>query len=80
MVDINSSANILYKDTFQKLRLTTIDLLLMSSTLIRFTRDSIAPLGITILPVTLSQEPRSKTLMLELGKLGATHGSRDVAT
>ncbi|RZS23559.1 hypothetical protein BHM03_00056515 [Ensete ventricosum] len=36
----------------------------MSSTLIGFTRDSIAPLGTIVLLITLGQEPRSKTLVV----------------
>ncbi|RWW11037.1 hypothetical protein BHE74_00009030 [Ensete ventricosum] len=52
MVDNGSSANVLYFDAFRKLRLTTANLSPMSSTLIGFTGDSIAPLKTIILPVT----------------------------
>ncbi|RWV99241.1 hypothetical protein GW17_00037862 [Ensete ventricosum] len=45
-----------------KIGLIAVGLSLMSSTLTGFTGDSIAPLGTTVLPVTLSQELESKTL------------------
>ncbi|RRT75492.1 hypothetical protein B296_00020988, partial [Ensete ventricosum] len=64
MIDIGSSANVLYFDTLQKLGLTTTDLSPMSSTLTVSTGGSIAPLGMTILLVTIRQEPKSKTMMV----------------
>ncbi|RWV86458.1 hypothetical protein BHE74_00031569 [Ensete ventricosum] len=70
MVDIGSSVDILYQDTFQKLRLNKANLTPMSSTLTGFTRDSIVPLGTTTLPITLGQEPRSKTLMVTFMVVG----------
>ncbi|RWW61774.1 hypothetical protein BHE74_00031148 [Ensete ventricosum] len=42
----------------------------MNSTLTGFMGDSIAPLGTTVLPVTLSQEPYSKTLMVTFMMVG----------
>ncbi|RRT73617.1 hypothetical protein B296_00002118 [Ensete ventricosum] len=36
----------------------------MTSTLTRFTGDAIAPLGVTTLPVTIKEEPRTKMLMV----------------
>ncbi|RWW18734.1 hypothetical protein GW17_00017263 [Ensete ventricosum] len=42
----------------------------MSSTLIGFTGDSIIPLEMTALPVTLGQEPRSKTLWVTFMVVG----------
>ncbi|RWW13803.1 hypothetical protein GW17_00022467 [Ensete ventricosum] len=53
MVDIESLTNILYYDAFQKLGLSNGDLVPMTSTLTGFTGDSISPLGITTLPITL---------------------------
>ncbi|RRT59911.1 hypothetical protein B296_00028363, partial [Ensete ventricosum] len=64
MIDTRSSINVLYFDAFQKLGLTIIDLSSVSSTLTGFTGDSIAPLGMTILLVTIGQELRSKTRMI----------------
>ncbi|RWV85126.1 hypothetical protein GW17_00053106, partial [Ensete ventricosum] len=64
MVDIDSLADVLYHDAFLKLGLTATDLTLMSSMLIEFMGDSITPLRITLLPITLGQEPRSKTMMV----------------
>ncbi|RWW77044.1 hypothetical protein BHE74_00014821 [Ensete ventricosum] len=64
MIDTRSSINVLYFDAFHKLGLTTIDLSPMSTTLIGFTGDFIAPLGMIILLVIIEQEPRSKTMMV----------------
>ncbi|RRT65037.1 hypothetical protein B296_00006955 [Ensete ventricosum] len=64
MVDINGSTDIHYYDAFLKLGLIATDLTPLSSTLTGFISDSIAPLGITLLPITLEQEPRSKTMMV----------------
>ncbi|RZR86748.1 hypothetical protein BHM03_00014003 [Ensete ventricosum] len=64
MIDTRSSINVLYFDVFHKLGLTTIDLSPMSTTLIGFTGDFIAPLGMIILLVIIEQEPRSKTMMV----------------
>ncbi|RWV84304.1 hypothetical protein GW17_00053992 [Ensete ventricosum] len=36
----------------------------MTSTFIGYTGDAIAPLGITTLPVSIMEEPRTKTLMV----------------
>ncbi|RWW76513.1 hypothetical protein BHE74_00015400 [Ensete ventricosum] len=52
-----------------KIGLIAVGLSLMSSTLTGFTGDSIAPLGTTVLPVTLSQELESKTLSRLLGEV-----------
>ncbi|XP_064993937.1 uncharacterized protein LOC135630710 [Musa acuminata AAA Group] len=64
MVDTGSFANVLYLDAFKKLDLTNDDLTPMASALTRFTGDSISPLGPTILPVTIREEPRAKTTMI----------------
>ncbi|RRT77848.1 hypothetical protein B296_00009212 [Ensete ventricosum] len=63
MVNVGSSADVLYHDTFQKLRLTTVDLSPMRFNLTRITNDSIAPLGMTHLLVLLDLQlwvPRPK--------------------
>ncbi|RRT68338.1 hypothetical protein B296_00025839 [Ensete ventricosum] len=70
MVDTGSSVDILYKDAFLKLGLTTTDLSPMNSTLIGFTRDFVVPLGMIVLPITLSQEHQSKTLMVTFMVVG----------
>lgn len=64
VVDTESSIDILYLDAFQKLSLTKEDLTMIMSMLTRVTRDSISPLGIVVLSVTLGEEPRSKTIMV----------------
>ncbi|XP_064957830.1 uncharacterized protein LOC135608723 [Musa acuminata AAA Group] len=63
MVDTGSSADVLYLDAFKKLSLTKEDLTPMASMLIGFTGDSISLLGTIILPVTIGEEPRAKTIM-----------------
>nr|XP_009392512.1 PREDICTED: uncharacterized protein LOC103978443 [Musa acuminata subsp. malaccensis] len=63
MVDTESSTDVLYLDTFRRLGLTKEDLTPMASALTRFTRDSISPLGTTILPITIGEEPRAKTMI-----------------
>ncbi|RWW46994.1 hypothetical protein BHE74_00047051 [Ensete ventricosum] len=51
-------------------RLNTLAMVTRCSTLTKFTGDSIAPLGMTVLPVTLGQEPRSKTMMVTFMVVG----------
>ncbi|XP_065050290.1 uncharacterized protein LOC135680338 [Musa acuminata AAA Group] len=63
MVDTGSSADILYFDAFQKLELSRDALGPMSSTLTGFTGESISPLGAIVLPLTLGEAPRTKTVM-----------------
>ena len=63
MVDIGSSADVLYFDAFKKLSLTEGDLTPMASTLTRFTGDSISLLGTTVIPITIGEEPRAKTIL-----------------
>ncbi|XP_065017199.1 uncharacterized protein LOC103991833 [Musa acuminata AAA Group] len=64
MVDTGSFIDILYFAAFRKLSLTKEDLTPMLSALTRFTSDSISPLDTTILPVTLAEESKSKTIMV----------------
>ncbi|RWW32880.1 hypothetical protein GW17_00002429 [Ensete ventricosum] len=64
MIDTESSADILYLDTFQKLGVTNEDLTPMTSTLTGFTGDAIAPIGVVTLLMTFGQELRTKTLMV----------------
>ncbi|XP_065026156.1 uncharacterized protein LOC135650602 [Musa acuminata AAA Group] len=63
MVDTGSFADVLYLDAFMKLGLTKDNLTPMALALNRFTGDSISPLGTTILPVTIEEEPRAKMIM-----------------
>ncbi|RWV96393.1 hypothetical protein GW17_00040900 [Ensete ventricosum] len=63
-IDTGSATDILYFETFQKLGLTDQDLTPPTSTLIGFTGDSIAPLGMMTLPLTIGEEPRTKTLIV----------------
>ncbi|RRT38999.1 hypothetical protein B296_00045989 [Ensete ventricosum] len=64
MVDMRSFTNILYFGAFQKLDLTDKDLLPVVTTLTGFTGDSVSPTGITALPITVGEEPRSKILLV----------------
>lgn len=70
MVDTGCSVDVLYLDAFRKLDLTKKDLAPMASTLTSFTGDSISPLGTTTLPLTIGEEPRSKTLMVTFMVVG----------
>ena len=63
MVDTGRSTDVLYLDAFKKLGLTKEDLTLIASALTGFTGDSISPLGTTILPITIGEEPRAKIIM-----------------
>ncbi|RRT49616.1 hypothetical protein B296_00005727 [Ensete ventricosum] len=64
MIDMKSSADILYFDAFQKLGSTNKDLVTVTSTLTGFIGDFVSPTGATIIPITFGGEPRSKTLMV----------------
>ncbi|RWV91638.1 hypothetical protein GW17_00046075 [Ensete ventricosum] len=64
MVDTGSFVDVLYLDAFQKLSLTKEDLAPMALALIWFTGDSISPLGLATLPITIEEEPSSKTMMV----------------
>ncbi|RRT67063.1 hypothetical protein B296_00030773 [Ensete ventricosum] len=64
MIDTQSATDILYFETFHKLGLTDQDLTLLTSMLTGFTGDSIAPLGMMTLSLKISEEPRTKTLMV----------------
>ncbi|RZR97828.1 hypothetical protein BHM03_00027083, partial [Ensete ventricosum] len=64
MVDTGSSADILYFGVFQKLGLTDKDLLPVVTTLTGFTGDLVSPVGTTVLPIIVGEEPRSKTLLV----------------
>ncbi|XP_064979403.1 uncharacterized protein LOC135620407 [Musa acuminata AAA Group] len=63
MIDAGSSVNVLYLNAFEMLGLTKEELTPMASALTRFTGDSISLLGTTILPVTIGEEPKAKTIM-----------------
>ncbi|RZS07200.1 hypothetical protein BHM03_00037994 [Ensete ventricosum] len=64
MVDTESSIDVLYFGAFQKLSQAKKDLIPMTSTITKFTRDSISPLGTTTILVTIGEEPRYKTMMV----------------
>ncbi|RWW47913.1 hypothetical protein BHE74_00046062 [Ensete ventricosum] len=79
MIYIGSSVDILYLDAFHKLGMTNRDLASMPSTLTGFTGGVITPVGVATLPVTLSDEPRIKTLMNARANALAWSASADVA-
>ncbi|RWW71873.1 hypothetical protein BHE74_00020350 [Ensete ventricosum] len=64
MIDTGSSTDIVYLDAFHKLGMSHRDLIPMTSTLTRFTGDTVTPVGVATLPVTFGDEPRTKTLMV----------------
>ncbi|XP_065050280.1 uncharacterized protein LOC103978276 [Musa acuminata AAA Group] len=63
MIDTESSADMLYLDTFQKLGLTKESLKPICSALTGFTDDSVSPLGTITLPLTLGAPPQTKMVM-----------------
>ena len=63
MIDIGSSIDILYFDTFQKLEISTNDLTPMAPLLMGFTSNSISSLGIVNLYVMFGDELCSKMVM-----------------
>ncbi|RWV95328.1 hypothetical protein GW17_00042048 [Ensete ventricosum] len=73
MIDIGSSVEMLYLDAFHKLGMTNRDLIAMTSTLTGFTDDAITPKGIVTLPVTFSDKPRTKTLMVDRLHIPSQH-------
>ena len=73
MIDIGSSADVLYLDAFQKLGLTKESLKPICSTLTGFTGDSVSPLGTTTLPLTLGAPPRTKTVMSTFLVVGSSY-------
>ncbi|RWW04851.1 hypothetical protein GW17_00031905 [Ensete ventricosum] len=64
MIDTGRPTNILYLDAFYKLGMTNWDLAPMTSTLTGFIDDAITPVGVTTLPVTFGDKPRTKTHMV----------------
>lgn len=63
MIDIGNSTDILYFDAFLKFRLPSKDLISMASLLTRFIGNSISPLGIINVYITLGDKPCSKMVM-----------------
>lgn len=63
-MDTGRLTDVLYLDAFEKLDRIEKDLTPMASTLIGFMGESISPLGTTTLPITIREEPRSKTVMV----------------
>ncbi|XP_065017749.1 uncharacterized protein LOC135644209 [Musa acuminata AAA Group] len=63
MIDTGSSVDVLYLDAFERLGLTKEDLTPIVSTFTGFTGDSISPLGTTILPITIGEELKAKTII-----------------
>ncbi|RZS16969.1 hypothetical protein BHM03_00049055 [Ensete ventricosum] len=59
--------------------MTNRDLIPMTSTLTGFTGDAITPVGITTLPMTFDDEPRTKTFMVvELPSTSQSAGPGEV--
>lgn len=63
IIDTGNSIDILYFDTFQKLKLLTDNVTPMTSSLMRFTSDSISSCEIINMYVTIEDEPYSKTIL-----------------
>ena len=58
MVDSGSSVDILYFQAFERMGLKVSDLKPSPNLVYGFTRDSVVPLGVISLPMTLGEYPR----------------------
>ena len=58
LVDNGSSVDILYYQAFERMGLKVSDLKPSSNPIYGFTRDSVIPLGVISLPMTLGEYPR----------------------
>lgn len=65
LINNGSTMNILYVDTYHKIRLTDKDLKLACAALYDFTRDSSMPQGRIQLVVTIGDYPRTSTVMID---------------
>jgi len=61
LVDTGSAVDVLYEDTFHKMGLKQDALAPSPENLYGFTGDSIQPKGLVSLPITVGENPRSKT-------------------
>ena len=63
LVDNGSSVDILYLQAFERIRLKVSDLKPSPNLVYGFTRDSVIPLGVISLPMTLEEYPRLSYVM-----------------
>ena len=61
LVDNKSSVNILFKSTFDKMRLSEEDLMPCVNPIHGFTGEAVVPLGIIQLPLTVGPAPKTVT-------------------
>ena len=65
LVDNGSSVDILYYQAFQRMGLKDSDLRPSPNPIYRFTRDSLVPVGVITLPLTLGEYPRESCMMAD---------------
>ena len=65
LVDNGSLVDILYYQAFQKMRLKASDLKPFPNPVYGFTRDSVTPMGVISLPMTVGEYPRKSCVMLD---------------
>ena len=65
LVDNGSSVDILYYQAFERMRLKVSDLKPSPNPIYEFTRDSIIPLGVISLLMTLGEYPRQSCVMAD---------------
>ena len=65
IVDSESTINILFWGAYQKTGQRRVDLTSMTSPLYRFPRDSVIPVGIIKLVVTLGEPPQAATMVID---------------
>ena len=65
LVDNRSSTDILYYQPFQKMGLKVSNLKPSPNPVYRFTRDSITPMGVISLPMTMGDYPRQSCVMAD---------------
>ena len=65
LVDNRSSVDILYYQAFQRMSLKNSDLRPSPSLIYSFTGDSVIPLGVITLPMTVGEYPRESYVMAD---------------
>ena len=65
LVDTGSSVNIIYKSSFERMKLSINDLKPCSQVIYEFTGEGLSPAGTIKLPVTTRYDPKHETVMTE---------------
>ena len=70
LVDNGSSVDILYFQAFERMGLKVSDLKPSPNPVYGFTRDSVVPLGVISLPMTMGEYPRQSCVMEDFLVIG----------